>query len=136
MGPMGKPFRHPRTDMSEASVGVAKTGLRPYATCDRLIGIYWRARALALGRHGLLFAFGVTGLMLRGQPLLPPKVNCLEPQNPQTIVLHLKAVMTPPSPGLHWVVDPLPTGDDLMVSDPALKAAIEAWVSEQTTLDP
>jgi hypothetical protein len=70
--------------------------------------------------------------------MLPAKVNCLEPQNPQTIVLHLKAAMAtvPLSPGLHWVVDPLPTGADLQVSDPALQSGIETWVRNQNALDP
>jgi len=77
------------------------------------------------------------GFVLQAQPPIP-KVRCIAPQQPQTLVLSFAVadVTVPSNPGLHWTIDPFPTGEDIQVSDPALKTAIENWISEQNKLDP
>ncbi len=79
--------------------------------------------------YGLLAL--LCGGLLQGQIVLPARVNCLAPDQPQTITLHFTSenVAVPGSPGLHWKISPLPTASDINFTDPNLKSAVLAWLS-------
>jgi hypothetical protein len=80
------------------------------------------------------FMFLMASRLAEAQPIIP-NTKCIAPQRLQSLVLTLSATALnvpgdPKGGGLHWVVDPLPTGDDISISDPNLKNAIERWVSD------
>ena len=91
-------------------------------------------------RKILLYTLAGAAFVAHGQPVLPLRVNCIAPQQPQTLLLSFVAadkILVPATQaGAHWIIDPLPKGSDIQVSDPDLKTAIENWVTEQTNLDP
>jgi hypothetical protein len=102
------------------------------------LNTFWRYQLDSVARRcALLIALAGAGFLARGQPALPKKVNCIAPQQPQTLVLNFVAAndVTVPATkaGPHWVISPLPTGDDIRVSDPDLKSAIQNWVNEQNS---
>jgi hypothetical protein len=75
---------------------------------------------------------------LLGQPVLPLKVNCFAPEQPQKLILSfaVETLTVEGTAGLHWRINPLPTEEDIQVSDPQLKRLIENWISEQNKLGP
>jgi hypothetical protein len=77
-----------------------------------------------------------TSLILYGQPVLPAKVNCIAPEQPQTMLLTfvVQNLAVNGKSGLHWRIQPLPAPDDIQVTDPALKAAIVDWINNQNKL--
>jgi hypothetical protein len=70
-----------------------------------------------------------------GGPVLP-RMNCSAPLQPQGLALTLIAetVAVQGRSALHWHINPLPTGADIQVSDPALQKTIQEWVDQQNSL--
>jgi hypothetical protein len=84
----------------------------------------------------LMFVVGL-GLPARGsdQPTIP-QIRCAPQQQQASLTLTLMGELSSPpgSPGPHWVITPLPSGDDIRVEngDVEFKNAIQQWVEDQS----
>jgi hypothetical protein len=122
-------------------------------TAEEILGTHahFCKRVFKSGRQSTFVVFNLSGkvrmrcaLLLTLAGIAPvanaelkiPKQRCQDPQQTQTLVLNVEAGPVNGKAGLHWVIKGLPSGDDIQVTDPGLKRAIQNWITAQNKLNP